>query len=117
MRQFGESGDMVRRNTASELATGIFSLLLAHVLFGGVLFALGWIAQGTNFYFLHPTIAYAAVAIGLSQLLYAIPLMVFFRRRRRFNAAKGTIICAAITALLNGSCFIFVVWLFNSNQF
>lgn len=40
------------------------------------------------------------------QLLYALPLILRFKRRRQFGMMKGIIIGAAITALVNGVCYI-----------
>ena len=85
-------------------------LLLAHVLFGAILLLLSVIARATGVYFLQAVAGYALFGIGLSQLLYAIPLVMHFRRRRRFNTVKGVVIGAVITVLLNGGCFLFVLW-------
>jgi hypothetical protein len=47
------------------------------------------------------------LGIGLTQLLYVIPLGIYFHRLGRSNMVKGLMIGAIITALLNGGCFIF----------
>ena len=39
-------------------------------------------------------------------LLYVIPLVLRFRRRRKFGLMKGVIIGATLTALVNGACFV-----------
>lgn len=101
---------MTQGNTGAETAKGIFTLFLGHILFGALLFLLSIIAQSTGFYFLQGIAGYAAVGISLSQLLYAVPLIIYFRRRRRFNAAKGVVIGAVITVLLNGGCFVLLWW-------
>jgi hypothetical protein len=44
--------------------------------------------------------------IGLSQLIYIIPIVVRFSRRQQWGRMKGVIIAAVFTALLNGSCFL-----------
>lgn len=47
--------------------------------------------------------------IGLSQLVYMIPAILIFRRRDAHETAKGLIVGASITFLLNSTCngFIF----------
>ncbi len=44
------------------------------------------------------------IAIGLVQLVYVIPFVLHFRKKGRPGIAKGLIIGAAITFLLNGTC-------------
>ena len=105
---------MTRSDIASaEMTAGMLRLLLAHVVFGGSLFLLDAIAITTNFDFLRAIVGYSASFISLSQLLYAIPIIVCFKRKRRFNAVKGVVIGAAFTVLLNGGCFAFAFWYFT----
>ncbi|MBW4443658.1 MAG: hypothetical protein KME10_20985 [Plectolyngbya sp. WJT66-NPBG17] len=47
--------------------------------------------------------------IGVTQLLYIIPLIIVFWRQRRFALMKGVIIGAVIVALVNFGCFLFVM--------
>ncbi len=42
--------------------------------------------------------------IGVSQLLYAVPMVLRYRRQGRLRRAKGAVIMASLTFLLNGSC-------------
>ena len=98
-----------RNNIAIEIATGIFTLLLAHVGFGAVLLLISFVTQQIGFYSFQPVALSAVLAIGLVQFFYGIPLALYFRRRRRFNTAKGVVIGMVITALLNGGCFILVL--------
>jgi len=55
------------------------------------------------------SIGYSAVAApfvcGATQLLYMIPAILIYRRKGRTDVAKGITIVAAITLLLNASCF------------
>lgn len=44
------------------------------------------------------------VFIGVSQLLYIIPAIVIYGRRRRPGIVKGLAIAAALTFLLNATC-------------
>lgn len=107
---------MTQGNTGREIATGIFTLFLGHILFGAVLLLLSFIAQTTGVYSLQGLAAYAAIGISLSQLLYAVPLIIRFRRRRRFNTAKGVVIGALITIFLNGGCFVLLFWTLSQAQ-
>jgi hypothetical protein len=42
--------------------------------------------------------------IGLSQLIYIIPLICWARFTRKWGLLKGTIFAAVLTILINGSC-------------
>ena len=42
--------------------------------------------------------------IGLSQLIYMIPAIIYFRKQRETETAQGLIIGAGITFLLNAAC-------------
>jgi ABC-type glycerol-3-phosphate transport system permease component len=44
------------------------------------------------------------VFMGLSQLVYMIPAILIFRRRGATETAKGLIVGASITFLLNATC-------------
>lgn len=46
--------------------------------------------------------------IGLSQFLYVIPTIVVLARNQQHALMKGIVIGAAITALLNAGCFIWL---------
>jgi len=50
------------------------------------------------------TMAMSLIAIGVTQLAYVIPFVIYFRKKGRPGIAKGLIIGAAITFLLNGTC-------------
>jgi len=43
--------------------------------------------------------------IGITQLIYVIPGIIYFRRHGKPLIAKGIIIGASITFLLNAACF------------
>lgn len=43
--------------------------------------------------------------IGLSQLIYVLPLIIYCHRKRRRRLLQGLIIGASIVFLLNASCF------------
>jgi hypothetical protein len=46
--------------------------------------------------------------IGLSQLIYIVPIAIRFSKRRQWGRMKGVIIGAVATALLNGGCFLMI---------
>jgi hypothetical protein len=43
--------------------------------------------------------------IGITQLIYVVPAVIYFRRNGKPLIAKGVIIGASITFLLNAACF------------
>jgi hypothetical protein len=47
--------------------------------------------------------------MGISQFVYLIPVMLVFRRRRRFEMIKGIAIGAILTILVNGACFLRII--------
>ena len=50
-------------------------------------------------------------AIGVTQLLYFIPVLVMLILKKRSETAKGMAFAAGITLLLNVTCAGVVVWL------
>lgn len=47
--------------------------------------------------------------IGVTQLIYVVPLMIYFYRSGRKNAFKGMLLAAGITFLLNATCWGLIV--------
>lgn len=47
--------------------------------------------------------------VGVSQLVYIIPAILIARRKGRPDIGKGLIIGAAVTFLLNATCFAFLM--------
>ncbi len=43
-------------------------------------------------------------AIGLSQIVYMLPAIIYFNKQRETETAQGLIIGASITFLLNAAC-------------
>jgi hypothetical protein len=43
--------------------------------------------------------------VGLIQLAYVVPLYQYFKRNGRSMSARGLVIAASITALLNAACW------------
>jgi hypothetical protein len=48
---------------------------------------------------------WSVFGIGLTQLLYIVPAIVYFQKKQRQGMVEGLIIAAAVTALLNGACW------------
>jgi hypothetical protein len=46
------------------------------------------------------------LGVGLTQLLYVGPAILYFQGRRRSEVVKGLLLGALLTILLNGGCFI-----------
>ena len=83
------------------LAAGLFlcwGLNFAEIMAGFFLLNIN------NMSSLAPT-AVLAGGIGMVEWLYVIPLYMLFKSRGKPNTAKGLIIAAGITALLNGLCW------------
>ncbi|NEO88899.1 MAG: hypothetical protein F6K56_00890 [Moorea sp. SIO3G5] len=53
--------------------------------------------------------AFGLMGIGISQLIYVIPLIIRLKQQQRFEVMKGVIIGAVLTALLNGGCWLFIL--------
>ena len=75
------------------LNVAVFTVLLLACTY---LDSVAWLAQ----------IFYAgAFGIGLTQLLYIVPLYIHYRKKEQKNTAKGLVIAASIIALLNVTCW------------
>ncbi|MFQ4139020.1 hypothetical protein PGN35_022170 [Nodosilinea sp. PGN35] len=95
-------------NEMLEIVKGMVLLLGCHAIAGALIFGLGFLVAGLGFgsyAFIYPWVIGAAGFL-FWQLLYAIPLVLTLRRRGRRAMAKGVIIAAVLTALVNGACFI-----------
>lgn len=89
-----------------DVLSGILLLFGGHILVLAVLWAFAYlIAVLFDSYILHTVATGLLFGIGLTQLLYAVPLYLRLQRRGHVEMAKGVVIGAVITFLLNGSCF------------
>lgn len=95
---------------------GVLSVFLGHILACLLMFLVAWITTliGSVPIALRFVMLYAFFGIGITQLLYVIPLSLWLRHVGRFDTMKGVVIGAVITLLLNGSCFL---WLAGSGGF
>lgn len=99
------------RSGVANFILGFISVFAGHFLGGVLLYVLAAVfsavapaassnqALGTLLFFL-------IFGIGISQLIYVVPLCIWLQRRRLFSTMKGVITAAIITFLLNGSCFL-----------
>jgi hypothetical protein len=51
---------------------------------------------------------YVVLTCGLSQLIWLVPVWIAYRKKGQTESAKGVILAAAITFLLNSACWGFV---------
>ncbi|MEO0887297.1 MAG: hypothetical protein AAFY54_15430 [Cyanobacteria bacterium J06648_10] len=101
---------MNERNNTGGIGSGIGLLLLCHLFAEFLLFVLGiffpynLFVPGTS----HPLsewIFAAMIFIGITQLLYGVPLCIWLYRRRRLETMKGVAVGMLLTFLLNGGCY------------
>jgi len=99
---------MSHRNEVMGIVSGIFLLMglhLAAIILGIIISSIS--IGGIGFY-IASLLNLVFLGIGIAQLIYVVPAIIFLRRRREFAVIKGLIIGAIITALLNGGCWLFI---------
>lgn len=106
---------MSQRNEIAQIITGVLLLVVGHIFAITVLSTLTYLVYILGALTILPIdilLAYAGFWIGISQLLYVIPLVIRLKQLQKWGMMKGVIIGAVITALLNGGC-----WLLVANSF
>ena len=83
----------------------LMGLHLAAIILG---FIIGSISIGGIGSYIASFLTVWFIGIGIAQLIYVVPAIIFLRRRRHFAVVKGLIIGATITALLNGGCWLLI---------
>jgi Na+/proline symporter len=86
-----------------DLIGGICLVLALHLGFLLLILLLRSIVVGSNF--LDMLFSWWFFGIGISQFCYLIPVMLVFRRRRRFEVVKGMTMGIVLTLLINSACF------------
>ncbi|WP_449417382.1 hypothetical protein [Phormidium nigroviride] len=81
-----------------------FFMNLAFVFLGLVLTSIGYSMPAISSFTV--VISYAIIGIGLSQLLYIVPIVISLKRKQKWGEMKGVIIGAILTALISGGCFL-----------
>lgn len=100
--------DPTPQNEILEIVKGMLLLLGCHAVAGALIFLLGLLvdAVSTDDYAFAVPWVIGAAGFLFWQLLYVIPLVITLRRRGHIAMAKGVIITAVMTALVNGACFV-----------
>ena len=83
-------------SVANGFAIWISLVVIVGVVLIGVTATLPGTAGGTMFFVMFQP--------GLWQLLFVIPAVVLLRRRKKFESAKGLLICASALFILNAIC-------------
>jgi len=100
---------MFARNEIQGMIKGVFLILGMHLLLvlvaGIILTFISYISKGLSFQ-MGIIALYALFGIGIAQLFYVIPLVIWFKQRCQWGLMKGVIIGAVMTALLNGGCWL-----------
>ncbi|MEG4632070.1 hypothetical protein QUB56_21170 [Microcoleus sp. AR_TQ3_B6] len=102
---------MSPRNERMGIVSGIFLLIglhIAAVILGIIILLIHFYIVGQDNYLTLLLLGIFFGGVGIVQLIYVIPAIIFLRRRGEFALLKGLIIGAVVTALLNGGC-----WLLN----
>jgi hypothetical protein len=114
---------MTSPNRRLDVFSGIVLLMLCHAVFVSLSYAVHilslqtWSASGNMLWGNIFALAYLPFAIGLTQLIYVIPLCLCLRRRRQLDMIKGVTIAAIVTVLLNGSCFLVALNMINNMHY
>lgn len=99
---------MQTRNEIKEIFLGILLLLGLHIIAIAIFIAIAYISTALNSG-LAIIFGLFVYAIGLSQFIYAIPLVIWLYQRQKWGLMKGVIIGAVLTALLNGGGLFWLV--------
>lgn len=109
---------MNSQNRYDNVATGCGLLALCHLIFIAALGVISetWIEPSSLVVYSPEGEPSGAVVfllgffgIGLAQVIYVLPLLSWLEMSNYKEAAKGVWIAAAITLLINGTCFLFVI--------
>ena len=112
---------MSQQNDSRNFIVGICTLIACHIAYLAlgslILFLFSWLKLpgALDIYINSPSnfgslLLLSILFIGLTQIVYVVPLLLWLKRRGRADTAEGVTVGAVITALLNGSCFL----LFNA---
>jgi len=96
-----------------KIISGFFLVIGLHILAflaGGLI---GLIASSLGIYSIGSILLFSALGIGITQLIYIIPLIIRLVRQRNWGLMKGVIIAAVLTALLNGGCWLWFAGTFR----
>jgi hypothetical protein len=91
--------------TAIEVGLGFLLAIGLHIAVLGTLWFLVLPLSGWSSGWLATVWFVGLLGIGVAQLVYLVPAILMARRRGRPGIAKGIIIAASLTALLNATCW------------
>jgi hypothetical protein len=100
-----DAGDGTGPDAAGDFGRGFVAALGANVLFGGIVPGLLAAVASGALEFLAALAMFVAFGIGLTQALWLVPMVLRARQSGQHARAKGMLLVAAITLLLNGGCF------------
>jgi hypothetical protein len=103
---------MSQRNETTQIIYGVLFLFGLHILVITVFSLLGYVLNmlgGAAISLLNPLWAVALFGIGISQLIYVVPMIIWLKQRQEWGLMKGVIIGAVLTALLNGGCWLLLI--------
>ncbi|MBX2866065.1 MAG: hypothetical protein KTR27_21135 [Leptolyngbyaceae cyanobacterium MAG.088] len=94
-------------NAITQIIRGLMILMFCHGIAALLIFVLGYtIGPMVGLYGFAVIWLFGYAGFLFWQLLYVIPLILRFKRRRKFGMMKGVIMGATVTALLNGVCYL-----------
>ena len=91
--------------TAIDVGLGFLMAIGLHIVVLGALWFLVGPLSGWSSALLANVWFVALLGIGIAQLVYLLPAILMARRRGRPGIAKGIIVAASLTALLNATCW------------
>jgi hypothetical protein len=94
-------------NEKEEFHKGLGYTVVLHIIFASILYVLFLISDYDNVLALIPIFF-----IGISQLVYMIPAILIAQGKGRPQFARGFVVGAAVTFLLNAACTGYL-WLSN----
>jgi zinc transporter ZupT len=100
-----ENQNSENRNEPEEFGVGIAFTVGLHIIFAGILFALSLLQDKSDY-----TMFFPLMVIGITQTIYMIPAFVIAKGKGKEQLAKGLLVGAAITFLLNAACAGYGLW-------
>lgn len=89
-----------------KILSGFFFVLGLHILAYISFWLIGLITNSMGIDITGSILNYLIFYIGITQLIYIIPLMILLIQQRNWGVLKGVIIGAVLTGLLNGGCYL-----------
>lgn len=97
---------MNNRREIIDFIAGMILLAVLHVAFVAIAIPITAVVRNdASPYAGLEAMAYVLLSLGITQLLYALPLSLFLKRKGRQAMLKGVIATGVITVLLNSGCF------------